>query len=56
MFANALNIFKNDSATQLEIIPVILSKLVKFTEALQVEAGEMFDDLLENKVNHSHPH
>jgi len=54
VFANALNIFKDDTATQLEIIPLILSKLVKFTEALQVEAGEMFDDLLENKVNYSY--
>jgi len=54
VFANALNIFKDDTATQLEIIPLILSKIVKFTEPLQVEAGEMFDDLLEHKVNYSY--
>lgn len=50
VFQNALNIFKNDSSTQQEIIPIILGKLQKFNEVLQVEAGEMFDDLLENNI------
>ena len=47
VFQNADLIFRNDSATQQEIIPYIFSKLAKFSETMQVEAGLAFDLLLD---------
>jgi hypothetical protein len=47
VFQNAELIFQNDSPTQQEIIPYIFTKLAKFSETMQVEAGLAFDLLLD---------
>jgi hypothetical protein len=51
VFQNAKSIFRdNIDSIQEELIPLVLSELLKWSEGRQVQAGEMFEMLLSEKI------
>ena len=55
VFLNALNIFRNDTQMQKEIIPLICQKIPNYTEDMQVQAGLAFFDLIDQEVGKNLP-
>ena len=48
---NAVNIFKGDDEIQQQIIPIMLEKVGSYGEDMQVEAGNTFYELIDQKVS-----
>ena len=53
VFLNAVNIFRDDVAMQGEIIPILVEKVLEYTEDRQSMAGDAFGELIEQKVSNT---
>ena len=52
VFHNAVNIFRDDSTMQAEIMPLLCQKIREYSEDQQIMAGDAFSELIEQKVSY----